>query len=198
VLYSGASGGYIKAYDWIIEGLIECAEHNPGVNIAVEYKVKEPRTHILVGSAAKTLLVVNAVNRPNVGVNLDTGHANMGYESLAETLALIKRFGDRLMHLHLNDNYRYWDDDMIPGSVHTLEWMEFFYWLDRIGYKEWISLDVFAFRERDKVAVATESIAWIDALIAAAGRLDRKEVEAVLVSGDAMKAQGMVRRALFG
>ena len=155
---------YLKAYDWIIDGLGECAENKPDINIAVEFKLKEPRTHILVGSTAKTLLVVNEVNKPNVGINLDNGHAFMGYESMAECIALMKRFGNRLMHLHLNDNYRSWDDDMIPCSVHTLEWMEFFYWLDKIGYDGWYSLDVFAFREKDKVAVATESIEWLETI----------------------------------
>jgi hypothetical protein len=82
--------------------------------------------------------------------------------------------------------------------VHTLEWMEFFYWIDRIGYKGWFSLDVFAFREKDKVAVATESIAWLEALSAAAARLDRAEIQSVLKTGDAMHAQRLVRKALLG
>ncbi len=188
---------YLKAYDWIIEGLSECADHNPNVNIAVEFKAKEPRTHILVNNTAKTLMMVNEVNKKNVGINLDTGHAQYGYESLAESVALMKRFGNRLMHIHLNDNYRYWDDDMIPGSVHTLEWVEFFHWLDKVGYKGYLSLDVFAFHERDKVAVASESLKWLDLFQEAASRLDPKEVESVLQSNDAMKAQAMVRSALW-
>jgi len=111
---------------------------------------------------------------------------------------MLKRFGNKLYHLHVNDNYRSWDDDMIPGSVHTLEWMEFFYWLDRTGYDGWISLDVFAYHERDKVAVARESLAWLEALRKAAGRLDGHAVEKVLDSGDAMKATRLVREALLG
>jgi xylose isomerase len=110
----------------------------------------------------------------------------------------MKRFGNRLFHLHLNDNYRYWDDDMIPGSVHTLEWLEFFWWLDRTGYDGWFSLDVFAYREKDKIAVARESIAWLEALSAAAERLPSDELEAVFQSGDAMAAQRMLRRVLLG
>jgi xylose isomerase len=67
---------------------------------------------------------------------------------LAEAVALLKRFGNRLMHLHLNDNYRATDDDMIPGSVHTLEWVEFFYWLDRTGYDGWLFARHFRLREK--------------------------------------------------
>lgn len=188
---------YIKQYDWIIEGLIECADHNPNVKISVEFKPKEPRTHITVNSTAKTLLLVNEVNKANVGVNLDVGHANMGYETLAEATALLKRFGNKLIHLHLNDNYRYWDDDMVPGSIHTLEWVEFLWWLKRTGYDGWFSLDIFAFREKNKIAVARESLAWLETLSAAANRIDDAEAEAIFDTGDAMAAQNMLRRALF-
>ena len=117
---------------------------------------------------------------------------------MAESVALLDRFGGKLYHLHLNDNYRSWDDDMIPGSVHTLEWIEFFYWLDRTGYEGWLSLDVFPYRERDKVAVGRESLAWLEALRGAAGRLDQQAVERVLESGDAMAATRLVREALLG
>lgn len=174
------------------------ADHDPQVRVAVEYKQREPRTHALVSNLAKCLLLVQEVNRPNVGINLDVGHALAGMENMAESVAMLSRFGNKLYHLHVNDNYRSWDDDMIPGSVHTLEWMEFFYWLDRTGYDGWISLDVFAYHERDKVAVARESLAWREALRKAAGRLDGHAVENVLDSGDAMKATKLVREALLG
>ncbi len=189
---------YARAFDLIVEGLRGCADHNRQVRIAVEFKAKEPRTHAFIGSTAKALLLVNEVDRENVGINLDVGHALLGYESMAESVALLGRHGRRLFHVHLNDNYRSWDDDMIPGSVHTLEWIEFFYWLSRTGYDGWLSLDVFAYRERDKVAVGRESIAWLRALMAAADRLDARAVQDVLDSGDAMAATRLLREALTG
>jgi sugar phosphate isomerase/epimerase len=189
---------YARAFDRLVEGVRECADHDPRVKVAVEFKVREPRTHAFIGSTAKALLLVQEVDRENVGINLDVGHALAGYESMAESVALLKRFGDKLFHVHLNDNYRSWDDDMIPGSVHTLEWIEFFYWLSRTGYDGWLSLDVFAYRERDKVAVGQESLAWLRALMAAADRLDQKAVESALESGDAMAATRLLREALVG
>ncbi len=189
---------YAKVWDYLIDGVTECAEYLPDVKIALEYKMKEPRTHAFMSDLGKMLLLVQAVNKPSVGINLDVGHALLGYESMAECVALLDRFGHKLFHLHMNDNYRLWDDDMIPGSVHTLEFIEFFYWIDRIGYDGWLSLDVFAYRERDKIAVAKESIAWLETLSRISERLDRKKVEAVLKSGDAMKAQKLVREAMFG
>ncbi len=189
---------YARAFDQLVEGVRECADHNPQVKVAVEFKVKEPRTHAFISSTSKALLLVREVDRPNVGVNLDVGHALLGYESMAESVALLSRFGNKLFHLHLNDNYRSWDDDMIPGSVHTLEWIELFWWLSRTGYDGWLSLDVFAYRERDKVAVGRESVAWLNALMKAADRLDSTAVNAVLESGDAMAATRLLREALLG
>ena len=87
---------------------------------------------------------------------------------------------------------------MVPGSVHTLEWVEFFYWLERTGYDGWYSLDIFAYREKDKVAVARESLAWLETFAKAAERIDDQEAEAIYATGDAMAAQAMLRRALFG
>ena len=34
---------------------------------------------------------------------------------------------DRLFNVHVNDNYGTWDDDMIVGSVHLIEFLEMFW-----------------------------------------------------------------------
>jgi len=188
---------YLKSWDLMVEAVRICADHNPRVKIAIEYKIKEPRTHAFLNSMAKTLLLIDEVNRPNVGVNLDVGHALQGYENMAECACLLHGHGKKLFHIHVNDNFRYWDDDMIPGSVHTLEWVELFYWLDRIGYTGWLSLDVHAFRESDKIRVAQESVEWVRALEAAARRLDQKEVARILETQDAVASTAVLRKALL-
>ena len=37
-----------------------------------------------------------------------------------------KQNGDKLFHVHMNDNYRLWDDDMMVRFVHFIEYLEFF------------------------------------------------------------------------
>lgn len=188
---------YVRSWALMVEGIRACAEHNPKVRIAIEYKIKEPRTHSFLNSMAKTLLLIDEVGLPNVGINLDVGHALQGYESMAECAALIDAKGKRLFHIHVNDNYRYWDDDMMPCSVHTLEWMELFFWLDRIGYGDWLSLDVHAFREADKIGVARESLAWVRGLEAAARRIDPSRAERIFAAQDAVASTAMLREALL-
>lgn len=187
---------YIKSWDRIVEGLISCADYLPEVKIAIEYKVKEPRTHCFISSIGKVILLVKEVNRPNVGVNLDIGHALEGYENMAESASLLKRFGDKLFHLHLNDNYRLWDDDMIPGSVHTIETLELLYWLKKIGYDAWYSLDIFPYRE-DGVRAVIEGIEWFKGLSRVLNRIGMNNIRGVIQQGDATKASFLLRNALL-
>jgi hypothetical protein len=47
--------------------------------------------------------------------------------------------------VHLNDNDRTWDWDMLPGAFHLLELVEFHHYLKLAGYEDdWFAYDVFA------------------------------------------------------
>ena len=188
---------YQAAWDRIIAGTIECAEHVPEVKLVIEYKPKEPRTHCFIATVGKTLLLIDKVNRPNVGAMVDVGHSLMAYENVAESAALLHYFGDKLMYMHFNDNWRLWDDDMTVGSVHTIEMLELLYWLDRLDYTGWYALDIFPYRENG-IRAATESIQWIQGLHGLLDKIGRDRIAAVIASGDAMDATAMLREALLG
>jgi xylose isomerase len=188
---------YARAWDRIVEGVAECADYDRSMKICIEYKMKEPRTHMLIGTAAEALLLINEVNRENVGVLLDIGHSLAAYENMAEIVALLNRGRKKkLFSLHLNDNYRYWDDDLVVGSVHTIELTELLYWLRKTNYTGWYVLDIHPYRE-DKVAAVNESIAWVEALAAVIERLDEEGIEQALAGADAMKSQKIIREAIF-
>ena len=188
---------YLAVWDRLIEGTIECAEHLPEVNLVIEYKPKEPRTHCFVSTVGKTLLLIEKVNKPNVGAMVDLGHALMGYEVTAESASLLHYFGHKLFYMHFNDNWRLWDDDMTAGSVHTIELLELLYWLDRIGYDGWYALDIFPYRE-DGVRAASESIRWIQGLYGLLDKMGRDRIAAVIAENDAMGASALIREALLG
>lgn len=188
---------YHAAWDRIIEGTIECAEHLPEVKLVLEYKPKEPRTHCFIGTVGNTLLLIEKVNKPNVGGMIDVGHALMAYEDVAESAALLQYFGQKLFYMHFNDNWRLWDDDMTAGSVHTIELLELLYWLDRVHYAGWYALDIFPYRENGMRA-ATESIKWIQGLHRLLDKIGRDTIAGVIASGDAMAGSQMLREALVG
>src|SRR5581483_8466577 len=91
---------FIAGWQRIIEGTIECAEHLPEIKIVIEYKPKEPRTHCFIGTVGNTLLLLQQVNKPNVGAMIDVGHALMAYEDAAESAALLQHFGNKLFYMH--------------------------------------------------------------------------------------------------
>ena len=187
---------YLKAWDRMVEGLRECADHNPDVILGMEYKIKEPRTHCFIDGIGKQVLLFDAIKRDNLGIVLDVGHSLEGYESMAESAALSKYFGDRLAYLHLNDNWRLWDDDMMVGSIHTIELLELLYWLEKIGFAGWYSLDIFPYRD-DSVGLANESIAWIKDLRRVMFHIGMEKIGRVIAEGDQAKASKMIREGMF-
>jgi xylose isomerase len=188
---------YIQMREWLMEGIRELCDYRPDMRVGLEYKLKEPRTHSLVSTVGTTALTVHQIGRENCGVILDYGHALLGQENPAESVAILKQFGDLLMHVHINDNFRYWDDDMIVGSVHCHEFMEFFYWLGRTGYDGYITIDQFPYREDGRDAVA-ESAEWLDLLRRKVMSVDSAEIDAVLQQKDGVAASRLMRKLIGG
>jgi xylose isomerase len=183
---------YVDAWKWLREGLEACAGHSDSVRVLVEYKRKEPRTHCFVNGAATVLLLVR--DMPEVGVLLDVGHALAAGENVAEAAAQLSSHR-KLDYVHLNDNYRAWDDDMMVGAVHLVEYLEFAYWLRRVEYDGWLTLDIFPYRE-DGVRAAGECREWMEALFRAVDRVGMEAIAEVIRTADACSASELVRRAL--
>jgi sugar phosphate isomerase/epimerase len=184
---------YTEAWARLVEGISRLAMQVSDLKICVEYKPKEPRTHSLVDSAAKTLLLCREVDGENVGVTIDVGHSFNAGENVAEAACLL---GNSLFHLHLNDNYRSWDDDLIVGSVHTIEYIELLYWLRRIGYNGYYSLDVFPYRE-DPERVVAESIEFLKAASTVIDRIGMDKLAEFIQKDDVTEILSLIRKTIF-
>lgn len=154
------SADYEREREWLCEAISELASAYPDLRFTLEYKPKEPRTHCYLARMADTLLLAQETGLANVGVTIDTGHAFVAGEVVGEAIVLAKRAGNRLFHMHFNDNHVTTDDDMIVGSVHTVCYLEMLYWLDRCGYMGWLSMDQYPYRE-DAAGAIGESIEWL-------------------------------------
>lgn len=141
--------------------------------------------------------MVKEIGEENCGITIDFGHALVAYENVAESVAILKKYGNKLFHVHMNDNYGFWDDDMIVGSIHTIPYIEFLYWLKKTEYLGWISIDQYPYREESRNAV-NESIQWMVALNTVMNRMDEAEVERVIKSGDAVESNKMLRKYVLG
>ena len=140
-------------WGYLVDGIREVAEYRPEINIGIEYKPKEPRTRCYVDTAARTLLLCQAIGLPNVGVTVDQGHSLFAQENPGQAVALCARH-NRLFQVHVNDNYGDWDSDLLVGQVNFWSALEFFHWLHRVGFDDWYLLDFFPFREDGPAALA--------------------------------------------
>ncbi len=181
---------------WSIDAVAKAAKAYPDIKFSLEYKPKEPRNHSTWARAADTLLVAKETGMPNVGVTIDTGHALVGGENLAESAVILSDYGKKLFHMHFNDNYRSWDDDMIVGSVHFVEYIELLFWLKEIGYDSWYSMDQYPYREDGQGAVrgSVEFLQGIEAMLD-----DRAmgELRLIIAAGDPVRSTAWVREKLF-
>jgi xylose isomerase len=184
-----------RLWELSVEGMRRIAEPHPGLGFAIEYKPKEPRTHMLFSSAARTLLAIEDIGLENVGVLIDFGHSMYGAEAPAASVELCLSRG-KLIDVDLNDNFRSWDDDMTVGSVHIVETLEFLFSLNRAGWDKPWKLDQFPFRE-GPVAAARASIVMLSRLLDIADSIEPKELAEIQESQDALGAQALVFDVLF-
>ena len=188
-------GDYLRERNLLVENITTLAREYPELKFALEYKAKEPRTHSYLARMADTLLVCLLTGCDNVGVTIDTGHAFLGGENVAESIALAKQAGNKLFHMHFNDNYKIWDDDMIVGSIHMIDYLELLYWLDECGYDGWLSMDQYPYRE-DAAGAISESVYWLKAF----GRIvknERLRFRECINDGDAVKTSRFLRSVIF-
>jgi sugar phosphate isomerase/epimerase len=187
---------YFRAWNTMIDLIRDVADYDPEIKVGLEYKLKEPRVHCYIATVCKTILLSQATGRNNVGVFLDTGHAILGYENVAESFALTKLFGDRLFGVHINDTRRDWDWDMNVGSVHLLDTMEWLYWVDKIGFEGFYTLDIWPAR-MDSLQAIQESIAWTKAMRNALMKIGNQQIESMIAEGNPAKTMGILREAIF-
>jgi len=187
---------YRQLWSHTVQGIRQVVESAPDMQFAIEYKFKEPRTHMTLSTAARTLLAIDDVGLPNLGVVMDLGHSLLAKETPSDALALCAG-RKRLTSVELNDNWREWDDDLTVGAVHIIEALEFMITLRSLGWSDPLLLDQFPFRE-DPVTAASQSIAVIKALDAMASRIDKEKLAAIQANQDALGAQRLVHELLLG
>ena len=170
---------YLDAYKYAEETVFEICSHNQEVKVCIEYKLNDPRTRSLIGSAGEALAFCQAVGIGNLGVTLDIGHSIQAGERPAQALALLHR-ADRMFYVHLNDNDRNWDWDLLPASYNFWDTVEFFYYLKMIGYTDnWYAYDIMS-KEIDTVQNFDVANRITRKLEKMAATLDEKKIQQLL------------------
>ena len=178
-----------------MDGVGSLATENSDLKFVIEYKPREPRVKMIYDSMTRTLLGIEQIGLPNIGVLLDFGHAIYGGESAADSAQLAIDHG-RLFGMDVNDNYRSWDDDLLAGSLHPIELFEFFYVLRKNNWQGVWQLDQFPFRE-DSVEMANMAIDFLKSVDKALDDLDYDALSKAQANHDAMGALKIAQRALY-
>ncbi len=186
---------YLEAWDRICSSVATCADHNPKVRVCVEPKVAEPRGYLFLGGVGKAFALCQEIARENVGVICDLGHVYMSRENPAEAATFLAKHG-KLFSIHFNDARGYFDDDLMGGTVHIWDTIEFLYYMEQIGYDDWYGFDIFPYRE-DLKRCAEMCIKNVRDLRKIALKIDPKELKRRQASGDATGSQEYLRDLLF-
>lgn len=139
---------YAKAWKKIKSSLVEICDVDKSIKVSIEYKPFEPRTFSTIASSTATLLMVNEVDKANIGVTLDYCHMLMNNENPAYGLALVAE-RNKLYGIHMNDGFGLKDDGAMVGSVTLVQTLEFIYYLKKYGYDGVVYFDTFPIREND-------------------------------------------------
>lgn len=140
---------YDKTWGYMIDSLNEIGSYNKNVKIAIEPKQKDPRAKEFIEDAGKLMFLIKCLEVDNIGCALDLGHALFAQERPAESLAFYSRY-KKLYQIHLNDNYRDADPDLVFGSINFWDTLEMFYWLGKTEYDGWLNIDNFTPRNDRK------------------------------------------------
>jgi D-psicose/D-tagatose/L-ribulose 3-epimerase len=104
------------------------------VTVAIE-PLNRFETYFL-NTAEDAVALCDEVNHPNVGILLDTFHANIEEKNIGQAY---RTAGRHLKHVHTCEN-----DRGIPGSGHV-EWHDVFAALRDMGYDGWLTIESFGF-----------------------------------------------------
>jgi xylose isomerase len=187
---------YLDAYRYAEETFDAICHHNRDIRVCIEYKWNDPRTRCLLASAGETLAFCQTVGAPNLGVTLDIGHSLLAGERPAQSVAMLSRAG-KLFYVHLNDNDRNWDWDMLPGAFHLWEFVEFFYTVQEVGYTDdWYAYDVMS-KEIDTIETFNAVTDLTRKLEALAERIDRQKMTGLRAQRNPVAALRYLYSTLF-
>ncbi len=172
---------YRERWQWFVEGVRAGAKHRSDVRVSMEYKSAEPRTRTILPDVGRALHMCHQVGLANVGVTMDLGHAFAAAEAPAESLSLLAQ-ADRLFYVHLNDNPGDWDWDMLPAAVHFWDFVETFYYLNKLDWRGWFAYDIVT-KDGSPVDTFAAAIKIVDAIDALVAKLDPAKLQSLIAGG---------------
>lgn len=188
---------YDDKWQELVEAFQECCDAFPDIKFSLEYKPTDENTRFFtVPSTGAALLLVNEIDRPNMGLTLDVGHMLMSGENPGQSIAMVGR-KKKLFGIQLNDGYTRLaaEDGMMFGSVHPSMALEIMHQLHRTGFDGHFYFDTFPQRT-DPIKEAEYNIQRVKAFWRAAVAMDKTKLKKTTDEHDAIGALEIVNDAL--
>ncbi len=172
---------YQEAWNNMVSTFKEAARHRNEIRLFLEYKASEARVHCFLDSAARAICMIHDIDEPNLGMTIDVGHALFVGETPAESLCLAKA-SEIPYYIHINDNDRKWDWDLIPATRNLWDYLEMFFYLKKFNYEGWVTSDMSPMR-LDPVRAFERTIATTEKMIEIANEVDSERLFAMMGEG---------------
>jgi sugar phosphate isomerase/epimerase len=142
----------------LASGMVELAEHARGSGVVTCLENMPPGVH--PGSRMADLAdLIAELDRPELGLAIDTGHANIVSSAAAETLAA----ECWLRSTHVHDNNGHQDSHDVPGTG-SIDWEDWVEALDEIRYEGPIMLECIRAIRQDPAAIDARLLALLERL----------------------------------
>lgn len=187
---------YRKVWDQLVHAFQEVCDYAPDLLISIEYKPYEERSYAFIDSMGVTGMMLNDVNRENIGVTLDYCHMLMKHENPAFAADI---FGsqNKLYGIHLNDGYGVHDDGLMIGTSTPFKTLEMLYYFKKHNYDHAIYFDTFPVIEEaaEECERNIEMIQYMNQLIDEVG-LDY--IQSIIDKNNAIKASELMLKFFKG
>ncbi len=116
----------------------ELLDHAKGTGITLLIEPAHRHESTLILTVEDGLRMIEEIGSDSLGILLDTGHANVNGEDLAQVVRSLK---DVPLHIHIDDNHGDSDAHLVPGEG-TMDFAPFVQALSEIGYQGFVSAEL--------------------------------------------------------
>ncbi|MGW8193323.1 MAG: sugar phosphate isomerase/epimerase family protein [Desulforhopalus sp.] len=151
----GGMGAFVadRARTYAYEFLSEMVELSGELGVTICLENMMPRNNFGVECAELDTIFRRF---PTLQFTFDTGHANLGDNGKVRFQELVKKFGDRIGHIHLSDN-RGVHDDHLPLGQGNIDFRRLADDLQRLKYEGTVTFEVF---DKDRQMLVNSRKYW--------------------------------------
>ena len=126
------------AWGRLCESLDSICRHAVGYDLRIAVEPADKYETDVANTTAEALKLVEELGHENLGVLLDNGHAHVVGEVMEQT---VRSLGDRLFHVHVDDNNGLRDQHLVPGEG-DFDFVSFIGILREVGYNGYLAAEL--------------------------------------------------------